>query len=97
MWARVKGKTENDIIKMGFKQAFAYRPGAIIPKRGVEPSDKLYKFLVKNLTWLLKGIKMVAPNSVVDTQQIGLSMIHATQRGYSQNIINPKDIIALAK
>ena len=97
MWARVKGKTENDIMKMGFKQVFAYRPGAIIPKRGVEPSDKLYKFLVNNLTWLLKGIKMVAPNFVVDTQQIGLSMIHASQKGYSQNIINPKDIIALAK
>ena len=35
MWARVKGKTENDIINMGFSGAYAFRPGAIIPKRGI--------------------------------------------------------------
>lgn len=97
MWARVKGKTENDIIALGFKQAFAYRPGGIIPKKGVEPSSKLYKVLIKNLGWLLKMMKALAPNSIVDTEQIGLSMIHITQRGYGQKVINPKDILALAK
>ena len=97
MWGRVKGKTENDILKMGFKQAFAFRPGAIIPRKGVEPSSQLYKLFVNNLTWLLKGVKLMAPNSVVDTIQIGLAMIHITQKGYAQNVINPKDILELAK
>ncbi len=97
MWARVKGKTENDIIALGFKQAFAYRPGGIIPKKGVEPSSKLYRVLISNLGWLLKLMKTLAPNSIVDTEQIGLSMIHISQRGYSQKVINPKDILALAK
>ncbi len=97
MWARVKGKTENDIINMGFKQAFAFRPGAIIPLRGILPSSKLYRMLVKNLTWLLKLIKKMAPNSVVNTTQIGLAMINVTKQGYEKPIIDPKDILKLSE
>lgn len=97
MWARVKGKTENDLLKMGFQQAYMFRPGGIIPVRGVEPSSKLYRVLVNNLTWLLKLIKKLAPNKVVDTAQIGQAMIHVTQRGYGKKILNPEDIQALAE
>lgn len=96
MWARVKGKTENDIIKLGFKQAFMFRPGGIIPLRGILPSSKFYRFLVSNLTWLLKLMKIMAPNALVNTTQIGLSMINITKKGYSQNIIKPKDMLILA-
>ncbi len=96
MWARVKGKTENDIIGLGFNQAFAFRPGAIIPLRGIEPSSKLYRFLINNLTWLIHLIKKMAPNSVVNTTQIGLAMINVTKNGYGHKIIFPKDILILA-
>ena len=51
MWARVKGKTENDLLKIGFKQAFMFRPGAIIPLRGIQPSSKLYRILIKSLRY----------------------------------------------
>ncbi len=97
MWARVKGKTENDILRRGFKQAFVFRPGAIIPLRGIEPSSKLYRVLINNLTWLIKLIKKMAPNAVVDTTQIGLAMINATFYGYEKEVIAPKDILILAK
>ena len=97
MWARVKGKTENDILKLGFKQAFMFRPGAIIPVRGVEPSNDFYKKLIKGLTWLIKLVKKIAPNKVIDTSQIGLAMIHISLKGYSQKIINPEDILKLAQ
>lgn len=97
MWARVKGKTENDIINMGFKQAFAFRPGAIIPLRGIQPSSKLYRVLINNLTWLIKLIKKLAPNSIVNTTQIGLAMINVTKRGYHKTIIDPKDILKLTE
>jgi len=96
-WAAVKGKTENDILKLGFKQAFAFRPGVIIPLKGIEPSSKLYKTLIKNLGWFIKVIKKLSPNSVVNTTQIGLAMIHITQNGYHQNIINPKDMLGLSE
>ncbi|GAB3655772.1 epimerase [Echinicola sediminis] len=97
MWARVKGKTENDLLKLGFRQAFMFRPGMIIPVKGVSPSSKLYRALINNLTWLLKLMKRLAPNSVVDSAQIGQAMITATQSGYDKKIIAPRDILKLNK
>ena len=97
MWARVKGKTENDLLKLGFRQAYMFRPGMIIPVKGVSPSSKLYRVLINNLTWLLKLMKTLAPNSVVDSAQIGQAMISATHQGYNKKIIDPIDILRLEK
>lgn len=97
MWARVKGKTENDLINIGFKQAFAFRPGMIIPLRGIKSKTKSYQFFYDYFMWLLKIIKALAPNSVVNTTQIGLAMINITFRGYDHPVIRPKDILALAE
>ena len=97
MWARVKGKTENDIFKMGFKQSFAFRPGAIIPRRGVRSSSKLYRVLIFSFMWLLLLMKRMAPTKVIDTVQIGLAMINIVSRGYEKKIIDPVDVLILAK
>jgi len=97
MWARVKGKTENDLLNLGFRQAYMFRPGAIIPLRGIQPSSKLYRILINNLTWLLKLIKRIAPNSVVDTTQVGLAMINVTKMGYDKKVLTPRDIQILAE
>lgn len=97
MWARVKGKTENDLLNLGFKQAFMFRPGAIIPLRGIKSRTKSYQFMYDYFMWLVKGIKAIAPNSVVNTTQIGLAMINAMLKGYNKNILKPKDIIILAE
>lgn len=96
MWARVKGKTENDLLRLGFKQAFMFRPGVIIPLRGIKSRTRLYQFFYDYFMWLVKLVKIIAPNSVVNTTQIGLAMINATFHGYSQKIIRPKDILRLA-
>ena len=96
MWARVKGKTENDLLKLGFKQAFMFRPGAIIPLRGIKSKTKSYQFFYDYFMWLLKGIKVVAPFSVVDTTQIGLAMINSVLKGYSESVLRPRDIIILS-
>jgi len=97
MWARVKGKTENDLLNLGFKQAFMFRPGAIIPLRGIQPSSKMYRILINNLKWLIKLMKRLSPDSVVDTTQIGLAMINITQKGYDKKVLKPKDILILAE
>ena len=96
MWARVKGKTENDLLALGFQQAFMFRPGMIIPVKGVSPSSKLYRVVINNMTWLLKLIKYLAPNSVVNSAQIGQAMINATKSGYEKNIMAPSDILQLS-
>jgi len=97
MWARVKGKTENDLLKMGFNQAFMFRPGLIIPKRGIQSRTKSYRLMYNYFTWLVKFIKAIAPNSVVDTSQIGLAMINTVLKGYNKNILKAKDILILSK
>lgn len=96
MWARVKGKTENDLLKLGFKQAFMFRPGAILPLKGIKSRTKSYQFLYDYFTWLVKLIKVIAPNSIVNTTQIGLAMINSVLMGYDKKILRPKDIIKLA-
>ena len=96
MWARVKGKTENDLLNLGFKQAYMFRPGAIIPLRGIKSRTKSYQFMYDYFLWLVKGIKAIAPNSVVNTTQIGLAMINAMLRGYDKKVLKPKDIIILS-
>jgi len=96
MWARIKGKTENHLLNIGFKQAFMFRPGIIIPKRGIKSRTKSYKFMYDYFMWLVKIIKAVAPNSVVNTTQIGLAMINSMTIGYEKNILTPRDIIKLS-
>ncbi|WP_303923929.1 NAD-dependent epimerase/dehydratase family protein [Draconibacterium sediminis] len=97
MWARVKGKTENDLIKLGFKQAFMFRPGLIIPLRGIKSRTKAYQFVYDYFMWLVRLFKAVAPTAVVDTTQLGKAMINCTLYGYNAVIIKPKDIIQLAE
>ncbi|WP_319591883.1 NAD-dependent epimerase/dehydratase family protein [uncultured Draconibacterium sp.] len=96
MWARVKGKTENDLIKLGFKQAFMFRPGFIIPLRGIKSRTKAYQFMYDYFMWLVRLFKTVAPNAVVNTTQVGKAMINCALYGYNAVIIKPKDIIQLA-
>lgn len=97
MWARVKGKTENDLLNYGFKDAYVFRPGAIIPLRGIKSRTKSYQFMYDYFMWLVKLIKALAPNSVVNTTQIGLAMINSMLVGYEKKILAPKDIQILSK
>lgn len=97
MWARVKGKTENDLLHLGFKQAYMFRPGAIIPLRGIKSRTKSYQFIYDYFMWLVKLIKFLAPKSVVNTTQIGLAMINSVTKGYEKKILRPEDIQFLAE
>ncbi len=96
MWARVKGKTENDLLNLGFQQAFIFRPGVIIPLRGIKSRTKSYQFMYDYFMWLVRLIKIISPNSVVNTTQIGLAMINAMLKGYDKKVLRPKEIIDLS-
>ncbi len=96
MWARVKGKVENDLMAVGFKQSFMFRPGAIIPLRGIKSKTKSYQFFYNYFMWLIRFIKLLAPNAIVNTTEIGLAMINVTRDGYAKQIIDPEDIHILA-
>jgi hypothetical protein len=96
MWARVKGKTENDLRALGFKKAVMFRPGIIIPRRGIKSRTKSYQTIYNLFGWLLKLLEKKSPNSITDTTKIGLAMINTHLKGADKTILTPKDINQLA-
>ena len=90
MWARVKGRTEQDLSTIGFKQQFNFRPGIMTVTPGM-----------KNPTWWMRVLVpvfgLVMPWVTCSLKQVGLAMIHAVQRGYPKNVLEVKDIKELAK
>jgi hypothetical protein len=92
MWARVKGKTENDLMKLPFKQVFAFRPGIMIATKGQKRILKVYKYM----SWLFPLVKLIVPNIITTIKQVGQAMIQAAQSGYEKNVVEVKDIKVLA-
>lgn len=92
MWARVKGKTENDIMKMGFKNAYAFRPGAIIPERGITSKTLVYKIFLPVLKVIGPPIMKIAPRLMTSTTRMGKAMINVAENGYSKAHLNSTDI-----
>ncbi|MCR8558583.1 NAD-dependent epimerase/dehydratase family protein [Mucilaginibacter sp. BJC16-A38] len=92
MWARVKGKTENDLMKLPFKKVFNFRPGYMHPTKGLKNVLPYYKYI----TWLYPFFKIVLPNMVSTLAELGLAMINVTVFGYEKQILEVKDIKVVA-
>lgn len=93
MWARVKGKTENDLFKLPFKEVYAFRPGYMHPTKGLKNTLKSYK----HITWMYPFFRTFLPNYVSTLKELGLAMINAALFGYEKKILEVKDIRVLAK
>ena len=94
MWAQVKGKTENYILNKGFKDAYMFRPGVIIPEKGIKPKTQWYRIVYAVLSpflWLLKTSK-----TTPTTTKVGLAMINTLFHSQSLKYLENKDIILLA-
>ncbi len=96
MWARVKGKTENDLMKLPFKKVYNFRPGGIEPFLPMKPSQTYYK-TYKYAGWLFSIMKVVAPGMVIKLKDLAAAMINVSLTGYSKNILEMKDMKILAK
>ena len=96
MWARVKGKTENDLMKLPFKQVYNFRPGGIEPFLPLKPTQTYYK-TYRYLGWLFSLMKVIAPGYVIKLKDLAAAMINASLMGYSKNILEMKDMKLLAK
>jgi len=93
MWARVKGKTENDLTKLPFKAVYNFRPGFIKPIPGLKNAFALARILgTAYPLW-----RALMPNYVCTLEDIGLAMIHAVERGYPSTILENRDIAVLAR
>jgi hypothetical protein len=93
MWARIKGKTENDLMKLPFKKAYAVRPAFLKATDGMKNTLPYYKYFA----WLYPVIKLIVPNFASTLTELGLAMIQLTKEGYDKQVIEVKDILKLAK
>ncbi|TGL58398.1 epimerase [Leptospira sarikeiensis] len=93
MWARVKGKTENDLAKLPFKGMYKVRPGFLDPTPGAKNTLSAYKFL----GWSYPLIKKIFPTKVSSLKQLGTAMIKIAKDGYSKDTIEVTDILSISK
>lgn len=92
MWARVKGKTENDLMKLPFERVYAFRPGIIKPIPGLKHTHGFYKLMM----WVFPVAKAFSKYSYCTLEEIGLAMINSTKKRDKRAIVEVKDIVGLA-
>lgn len=90
MWARVKGRAENDLMKLPFKAEYNFRPGAMLPFEGQKNWKSAY-------TLIVKIIRAISPKNVLTMHEVGKAMINAVTYGYPKSILEIADIKELAK
>jgi uncharacterized protein YbjT (DUF2867 family) len=95
MWARVKGKTENALLRLPFKAAYMFRPGFIQPLDGIRSKTTVYRVFYIVAKPLLPMLRRAFPNSVLTTEQIGRAMLAVARNGAPKRILESKDIAAL--
>jgi uncharacterized protein YbjT (DUF2867 family) len=92
MWARVKGKTENELLRLPFHAAYMFRPGLIVPLHGVQSKTRLYRLLYVLLAPLFPLLKGRFPKYITTTEQIGLAMLKVAKHGWPTRILETSDI-----
>jgi uncharacterized protein YbjT (DUF2867 family) len=95
MWARVKGRTENALLRLPFAAAYMFRPGLIQPVHGERPKAAVYQAFYTIARPLLTLLRRTFPNHVLTTEEIGRAMLIVARRGYSKHILEVRDIRAV--
>jgi uncharacterized protein YbjT (DUF2867 family) len=95
MWARVKGRTENDLLREPFRAAYMLRPGYIQPMHGVKSKTPLYSVFYLVLGWLYPLIRLVARKYAITTEDLGRAMIKIAKAGAPKRVLENSDIAAL--
>jgi uncharacterized protein YbjT (DUF2867 family) len=95
MWARVKGRLENSLLRLPFHAAYMFRPGLIVPMYGVQSKTRAYRIFYALLKPLLPILHRTFPNQVQTTEEIGLAMLIASRHGAPKPILETRDIRAL--
>lgn len=91
-WARVKGRTESELLALPLRAAYMFRPGFMQITPGQRNALKWYPAIA----WLYPVARRLAPAYVSTVQEVGRAMIHAALAGYSKPVLEVRDIVALA-
>ena len=92
MWARVKGETENALLRLPFKAAYMFRPALIVPLHGIKSRTKLYRVSYAVTAPVLPILKALLPNYVTTTEKLGRAMLIVAKRGASKPVLESSDI-----
>ena len=95
MWARVKGETENALLRLRFKAAYMFRPGVIQPLHGIRSKTASYRIFYGVLGPVLSVVRAVAPRMMTTTEQIGRAMLQVVRQGYPKQVLEAGDIARL--
>ena len=95
MWARVKGATENALMRLPFRATYMFRPGFIEPMHGVRSKTALYQAAYVIAKPVFGLLRRWAPNRVTTSVQVGRAMLVAAKRGAPTPLVEVPDINAL--
>jgi uncharacterized protein YbjT (DUF2867 family) len=95
MWARVKGKTENALLRLPFKAAYMFRPAVIQPLHGIKSKTKSYRALYAVMKPILPVLEALFPGYVTTTEQVGRAMLKVAKQSAPKRILENRDINAL--
>jgi uncharacterized protein YbjT (DUF2867 family) len=97
MWARVKGKTENALLRKPFKAAYMFRPGYIQPLQGIRTKTKWYGAFYAMMDPFYPLWKLLFPKYVTTTECIGRAMLNVARRGAAKSVLGNRDINSLCR
>lgn len=97
MWARVKGKTENALMRLPFKAVYLFRPSAIQPLHGTKSKTNSYRIIYTIAKPFFPLLLKLFPNSIVTTESMGLAMLQVTRKGWAKSVLNARDINIIAR
>jgi uncharacterized protein YbjT (DUF2867 family) len=97
MWARVKGRTENALLRLPFQAAYMFRPGVIQPVHGARSKTAAYRIAYTILGPVIPLLRFVFPRYILTTEEIGEAMIHVARDGWPKKVLESWDIRECAK
>ena len=96
-WARVKGKTENAILRLPFKSAYMFRPGVIQPMHGERSKVAAIRVGYALTKPLFPLLRRLFPRYILTTEDMGKAMINVAKRGAPKQILEISDILNCAR
>jgi hypothetical protein len=92
MWARVKGETENALLRLPFRAACMFRPAMIVPLHGIRSKTRLYRALYAATAPLLPWLHRRFPKYVTTTERVGRAMLEVARHGAPKPVMENANI-----
>jgi uncharacterized protein YbjT (DUF2867 family) len=96
MWARVKGRTENDLISF-LPESIMIRLGALRPMHGERSKSYGGGVMLAVMSPFWPILQWLWPNGVITTEELGRAMILAARNGGAKRVLESADLVALGR